>query len=170
MGNSMYLDALERDWYVLLKKHQLMPFPNIYDFVEVPEFDCLVITGGPDSLARHYTEDALFALALKRNKPIVGVCHGAFTVNDLTGGINGTVSGHVGVMHDIVMNDKKITVNSYHNQSIQQLGPEMQAVAHDLDGNIEAFEHVNLPIYGVVWHPERMNHPILTPNLEILLL
>jgi len=156
-------DALERNWFNLLYKHQLFPVPNIGVIDETIEFDCLVLTGGPDSLARHTTEDLLFHHANKLGKPIIGVCHGAFAVNDLTGGINGVIEGHEDTSHMINMEGGVYNVNSYHGQYIQQLGADMISIATDADNNIEAFKHKELPIYGIVWHPERMKHPVL-PN------
>jgi hypothetical protein len=58
-------DALERSWYELFKKHNLIPVPNLGIIDESIEFDCLVLTGGPDSIERHLTEDLLFAHAYK---------------------------------------------------------------------------------------------------------
>lgn len=170
MGNIMSLDALERDWYTLLKKHTVIPYPNIVNVPPDLEFDCLVITGGPDSIARHYTENALFKVAKNLNKPIVGVCHGAFAVNDLTGGINGTIAGHEASLHNITMSGQTYQVNSHHHQSIQTIGEDMEVIATDMDGNIEAFQHVTKPIYGIVWHPERMSNPVLPKVVEQLLL
>ena len=77
---------------------------------ETIDFDCLVLSGGPDSVARHVTENLLFYHALKLNKPIVGVCHGSFAVNDLTGGVNGTVPGHENSEHDIIMDGETIFI------------------------------------------------------------
>lgn len=159
--NNFVFDALERSWYTFFKGHFLLPHPNTIEIDTSIDFDCLVISGGPDSVERHLTENNLFAHALALNKPIFGVCHGAFTVNDLTGGVNGRVLGHECSEHAVMLEDFQVTVNSYHSQSIAELGPNMQPVATDLDGNIEAFEHATLPIYGVVWHPERMNNPVL---------
>ena len=69
--------------------------------------------------------------------------------------------GHEYSEHTVVLEGAEHTVNSYHGQSIAQLGADMQAVAVDSAGNIEAFEHNTLPVYGVVWHPERMSRPIV---------
>jgi len=168
-ARNFEFDALERSWYAFLKGHTLIPVPNLKKVDIDIEFDCLVLTGGPDSIARHITEDLLFHHALTKSKPILGVCHGAFAVNDLTGGVNGRVMGHEDCDHEIVMDGKKYTVNSYHSQSIAVLGANMLATAHDSQGNIEAFEHVELPIYGIVWHPERMDLPVLTKSVEQLI-
>lgn len=167
--NNFLFDCLERSWYELLHKHTLIPVANIGVIDESIEFDCLVLTGGPDSIARHVTEDKLFFHALKQNKPIVGICHGAFTINDLTGGRNGRIDDHADTFHMINMEGVTHNVNSYHSQYLQQLGPDMIVTATDMDGNAEAFQHKSEPVYGVVWHPERMKHPVLPKAVKELL-
>ena len=66
-------DALERNYYQFLSGHEIIPVPNI---VKVPDYDydCLLLTGGPDSTARHKTENLLFAHTFKQKLPIVGIC------------------------------------------------------------------------------------------------
>ena len=46
-------------------------------------------------------------------------------------------------------------VNSYHDFAIGELGPDLEAVARAADGSVEAVVHRQLPIWGVMWHPER---------------
>jgi putative glutamine amidotransferase len=167
--NNFLFDALERSWYELLHKHTVIPVANIGAIDETIEFDCLILSGGPDSIARHTTEDLLFAHALKLNKPIVGICHGAFTVNDLTGGVNGRILDHTDTNHLINMEGVTHMVNSFHSQFIESMGPNMISIAEDLDGNTEAFQHKSRPIYGVVWHPERMKNPVLPSIVQDLL-
>ena len=162
-------DALERSWYNLLSNHKLIPIPNICRIDESIEYDCLVLTGGPDSIERHITEDLHFKYALNQNKPIIGVCHGAFAVNDLTGGKNGKVDGHWQTDHAIYMDGQEYLVNSYHEQSIASIGEEMVVVATDEEYNIEAFKHKDKPIFGIVWHPERMENPVLPMEVRQLL-
>jgi len=169
MGQDMILDAVERSWYDFLKNHQVTVFPNTIDLPEILDFDCLILTGGPDSMARHQTENALFRYAFDHEKRILGVCHGAFAVNDLTGGVNGRIVGHEATFHPVLIDQQIHMVNSHHAQSIQSLGPEMIATSHDLEGNIESFHHQTRPIYGIVWHPERMQSPVLPPAVQQLL-
>lgn len=161
-------DALERNYYKFLKKHEIIPVPNT---VKVPDYDydCLVLTGGPDSRDRHKTENLLFNDAYKKNIPILGICHGAFVINDLCGGVHGKVEGHIDCDVTITMYNKKYKVKCYHAQSIQMLGKDFTAIAHDDQGNIEAFKHDTRPIYGVVWHPERMKVPVLPDEVKKLL-
>lgn len=167
--NFVY-DGLERSWYSFLSQHQLIPVPNLIKIDTTVEFDCLILSGGNDSVNRHYTENALFRHAVEQGKPIIGVCHGAFAVNDLTGGVNGHVDGHIRTTHNVTIDDQVHVVNSYHSQSIESIGPGMIVTARDDDGNIEAFQHETLPYYGIVWHPERMSRPVLTPDVAKLLL
>jgi putative glutamine amidotransferase len=162
-------DALERSWYNFFLGHQLIPVPNLGYIDKNIEFDCLVLTGGPDSIERNKTENLLFFFALERNKSIIGFCHGAFAINDLTGGINGIIKGHVCTEHEIIMESQIHTVNSYHGQSIEKLGSEMEKIAFDMDGNIEAFKHKTKSIHGIVWHPERMNNPVLPSDVSTIL-
>jgi GMP synthase-like glutamine amidotransferase len=169
MGIEMQLDAVERSWHSFLKNHEVTVFPNVVNIPENLDFDCLILTGGPDSIARHRTENALFEFALDRNRPIVGICHGAFAINDLTGGINGRITGHESCFHQVIINQQEYTVNSHHVQVIESLGQEMIPIAVDFDGNIEAFQHQTKPIYGIVWHPERMSFPVLIPDVKELL-
>jgi len=167
--NNFLFDCLERSWYAFLHKHQLLPVANIGVIDETIDFDCLVLSGGPDSIARHTTEDLLFHHANKLGKPIVGICHGAFAVNDLTGGTNGYIDDHTNTSHAISMEGGIHLVNSYHSQNIATLGADMIPTAFDSDNNPEAFQHSTKPIYGVVWHPERMKDPILPKDVKDLL-
>ena len=59
-------------------------------------------------------------------------------------------------------------VTCYHSQSIEKLADNFVAVAHDEQGTIEAFKHDTLPIYGIVWHPERMTVPVLPKEVKKL--
>lgn len=171
VGNRLVFDGLERAWYTFLADHELIVIPNTVNLVYLGglDFDCVLLTGGPDSQARHLTENMLFAVAQERSIPVIGVCHGAFAVNDLSGGVNGRVHGHEDGEHDIVLEGHVQRVNTHHSQSIATLGPNMIPTAVDLDGNIEAFEHETKPIYGIVWHPERMMQPILPTSVSRLL-
>jgi putative glutamine amidotransferase len=142
--------------------------PNVVD-IDHLEFDCLLLTGGPDSVARHLTENALYDVAYRRELPIVGVCHGAFVINDIAGGVNGTCVGHAGTEHPVTVDGEIHMVNSYHTQSIQTLGEDFVSIARDNDGAIEAFQHKTRPIYGIVWHPERMATPVMPTVVTKLL-
>ena len=159
------MDSLERSWYSLLAGHEIILAPNIPNKDFDTNWDCLIITGGGDSIDRHLTEDKLFKLADSNNKPIIGFCHGAFVINELSGGINSSIDGHAGVEHTVEMEGSTHTVNSYHTQFIDKLALGFKSMATDQDGNCEAFQHQSKPQWGVLWHPERMKHPLLPSQL-----
>ena len=46
-------------------------------------------------------------------------------------------------------------VNSCHHDAPNALGTGLKAAAIAPDGIIEAIEHESLPVFGVMWHPER---------------
>lgn len=167
-GMTLVFDGIERNWAEFLSGHEIVAVPNVVD-VDQLAFDCLLLTGGPDSVARHLTENALYALAYRRGLPIVGVCHGAFAINDIAGGINGNCEGHSGTMHPVTVDGCIHMVNSYHSQSIETVGEDFIVTVRDDAGGIEAFEHKTKPIYGIVWHPERMAEPVLPAGVNKLL-
>ena len=46
----------------------------------------------------------------------------------------------------------------YHHQCVDKLGDGLYATQWDPEtGNIEAYEHKTLPIYGLQWHPDGMD-------------
>jgi putative glutamine amidotransferase len=128
-----------------------------------------MLTGGPDSVARNQTENLLYQDAVEKGKPVVGICHGAFVINDISKGVNGSVDGHVDADIKITMEGREHTVRCYHSQAIEKLGEDFEAIAYDNEGIIEAFKHVSKPIYGIVWHPERMDEPVLPSDVADLL-
>ena len=78
------------------------------------------------------------------------------------------LEGHVGTRHKIkaVNSDFSFppTVNSYHNYGITPdgLGAELEPLAVDHNGLIEAFRHRRKPLLCMMWHPERESPARLT--------
>ena len=74
---------------------------------------------------------------------------------------------HVGKHHTVDLTDDKVSgwlnsksieVNSFHNNTIlkEQIGEKLAPFAIcKIDETIEGFLHENIPIMGVMWHPER---------------
>ena len=174
--NDIAHDALDSRWYTLLEKHELIPIPNTGAMIPL-DFDMLIISGGEITTHRTETELLYFQLALLKGIPILGVCHGAFFINEQFGGTNSTTDGHRNTEHWILLlGNGSVKVNSFHNLVIDELSTDFlidartPAILPDIDASIEAFKHEKLPIWGVVWHPERMITPILPPDLRELLL
>lgn len=132
----------------------------------------------------------LFKEAYDVNMPIMGICRGAQLINVALGGSlyqdiysqienslgHSPKGGPIDQAHHMIRieNDSKlynifenetIAVNSFHHQSIKDLGKGLKATAHSYDGIIEAIESMERNfILGLQWHPEAMvpKHEIFT--------
>lgn len=120
---------------------------------------------------------------IDRKKPIFGICRGIQVLNVYFGGtltqdIPDQLGGNhaKGVCHPLEIKKDSILgqlfgesmeVNSYHHQSLDQLGKGLIATAwSDANGHriVEAIEHETLPIWSVQWHPERMTGAKTNPE------
>lgn len=106
---------------------------------------------------------------LAAGKPILGICRGAQILNVLSGGslvqdLGEKCPDHRGTTHEVQISEGSLqrlygaflAVNSYHHQAIRTPAPGFRVTALSQDGVIEAVEHEALPVFGVQWHPERM--------------
>lgn len=166
--NGFVHDCLDPNWYKLLKNHELVIVPNLINIDLDVDIDMLVVSGGDHSNNRYKTELVVCDWAMRNNIPIMGVCHGAFFLNYAFKGVDAEIKGHRNVEHTIVMEDQEYLVNSYHDVCIYELGQDLIPIAWS-GKYVEAFKHKTLPIWGIVWHPERMEDPILPKDLMELL-
>lgn len=116
-----------------------------------------------------------FQYAFKQRLPILGICKGMQLINVALGGTllqhMSTASLHTSQTEDLyhatsitpnsflhVLYGDHITVNSRHHQCLGKLGHNLRPVQWCIPDNcIEAIEHTQLPIWGVQWHPERLD-------------
>lgn len=167
-GSGLTHDCLAQVWYTFLRKHEIIPIPNV-DVDRDYDFDMLILSGGNASLARLHTELKLYNYAMDKGLPIVGICHGAFFIAEITGGVCGDIEDHRNTEHVVAMEGHNLIVNSYHGSNIVSVGKDYEAIAVDLDGNIEGFKHKTKPVWGLVWHPEMMEVPVLPKELDDML-
>lgn len=163
-------DALDHGWYSYLKAHTLFPIANVpkQDFETLASnLDALFITGGDDSTERRITEIRIALAMMKRQKPIIGVCHGAFLLTDILGGKVEEISGHLDIEHDVNYFGEIKQVNSFHNLSIKTPHKLATVLANDAEGHCEAW--IDGKLAGIVWHPERMKNPWIPEEIEELL-
>jgi len=170
-------DQISQEWTVFLQKLGLMPIliPNnlsdVKEFIKLLELDGIILSGGDnigDFPERDETEKNILEIAIDNSIPILGICRGMQRINDFFGGsvLEKNDKEHVNNNHSInltneflISEEKSIIVNSYHNNIIKSniMGKNLIAFAkHENDETVEGFTHLNYPIKGVMWHPERM--------------
>lgn len=163
-------DALEHGWYTYLKAHTLFPIANRpkQNFEQLANFlDAYIITGGDDSTERRITETRMAIAMMKRQKPIIGICHGCFLLTDILGGKVRDIEGHSDTEHQINYFGDLITVNSHHTLTIKTPHSKAVILANDDQGNCESW--IDGKLAGIVWHPERMETPWIPEEIEQLL-
>ncbi len=160
-------DALDQRWHRFLATCGIVgvPVPNHVESA-LALFDAaegLLLTGGNDlacfggeTRERDLTEDALLDAALRRGLPVIGVCRGMQFLGNRFACHIARVGGHAGTTHAVAgPNRPERTLRSYHHYGVTAAGPELVALAMAADATIEAFAHRALPIFGLMWHPER---------------
>jgi putative glutamine amidotransferase len=147
--------------------------------------DAVLLPGGGDVSPAHYAAEhahgevydvdevqdafdlAVARWALRAGVPLLAVCRGLQVVNVASGG---TLEQHMAVPHRHVRHGVTVTepsglaavvgrsasVSCYHHQRIDRLGEGLHAVAHCVDGGVEAVESDRPSGFflGVQWHPE----------------
>ena len=130
--------------------------------------------------ARDRREWELLETFTAAGKPVLGICRGMQSVNVFFGGtLAQDVPGHGKIrgedrIHKIRSapgiftrlwgkygkdDPARFTVNSAHHQAVDRMGSGLAAQQWAEDGVIEALRHTRLPVWGVQWHPERLNAP-----------
>ncbi len=148
--------------------------------------DGLLISGGGDILPEYYGENPLdrdtlrsvpksrtdFEMrlleeCLNLRKPILGICYGMQLINVFFGGtLYQDIDGHGTGFHEVEIKDNGLIplgiyrVNTSHHQAIKDTGKGIIILGvSNKDGIIEAITHEKYDfIYGVQWHPERLNN------------
>lgn len=164
------------------------------------EVDGVIISGGSDidpalydcypqkklgniTPERDLWELKILEMALRMEKPILGICRGFQLINiyyggslkvDVCGNNNESKIPHMALMvpkyyktHKLEIKDNtrlakvfdtdEIAVNSYHHQAVDKVGEELTVSAVAPDGYVEAIEDCDYPyLVGVQWHPEMM--------------
>lgn len=160
-------DGLEHGWYSFLRGHTLFTIANNtkQNFKDIAKnLDLLIITGGNDPDIRRITETKLSTEMMLLGKSIIGICHGAFLLTNLLGGIVEECEHHMDTEHLVFVDDKSQIVNSFHNYQITKVHKSAEVIATDIDNNCEAWIDKN--IAGIVWHPERMKEPYLPEKIK----
>jgi gamma-glutamyl-gamma-aminobutyrate hydrolase PuuD len=171
LPNKEVRDSLDQSWFEFFNKTKLLPLilPNnltlakkMISQIEVAGF---VLTGGDDIKSisgshskREKLEDFLIKLALKKNLPLLGVCRGMQKIQDHFKIPLKKISGHVKPKQTILINGKRCVVNSFHDFATKENNDkEFEVFAIADDGVVKAIKHKKYKVFGIMWHPERMN-------------
>ncbi|MCC8173936.1 MAG: gamma-glutamyl-gamma-aminobutyrate hydrolase family protein [Odoribacter sp.] len=135
---------------------------------------------GPVNSALDKANLRLINSVLKTDKPILAICRGHQLLNVACGGtlfqdlveIPGQILCHsqpagrtdrihrVDIAQNSILGDllgAAIYVNSFHHQSIRDLGKGLRTVATTVDGVIEGIQMDTKPfVLGIQWHPEML--------------
>ena len=65
------------------------------------------------------------------------------------------IKNHVTDEMEIFYNKKKRIVNSFHEYGTKENNKNFKIIAYSYDKIIKGIKHNNLPIFGMMWHPER---------------
>jgi gamma-glutamyl-gamma-aminobutyrate hydrolase PuuD len=65
-----------------------------------------------------------------------------------------------------ITNGNQQLVNSYHKLCIERPPEGATVLAHDPDGNVEAW--IRGHTAGIMWHPERMKDPWIPKEIKVL--
>lgn len=157
-----YLDLGWRDFLEGLG-HTVMVQHAVEHYLEG---DLLILSGGNDIngyngnnslvLQRDTIEHNLIKKWVAERKPILGICRGFLLLNLYYNGTITKCKDHDKVRHTVTdTNGVEHLVNSHHRHKIETLANKLNATAIAHDSTVEAFQHNTLPIYGIMWHPER---------------
>ena len=136
---------------------------------------------------RDLMELSLFRKADGSNLPILGICRGHQLINVSLGGclLESTrdiyrnkprvrsifprktiklVNPEI-INKDLKLNTDHLKVNALHDQSISKPGSDMNTIAKEKNGIIQATKHVSKNILTVQWHPEYL--PYLSNQRKI---
>lgn len=161
-------DALDEEWQKLFLSMDtaLIAIPNcppiLETLLERIRPDAIILSGGNNPVSyggtapnRDQTDTFLIQYAIGNDIPLLGVCRGMQSIALHFGGTLKKVEGHVAVRHE-VEGEIAREVNSYHSYAVDFPGKEMKVLSMASDGIIEAICHEKYNIYGIMWHPERV--------------
>jgi gamma-glutamyl-gamma-aminobutyrate hydrolase PuuD len=169
-------DALDTRWTDFCQECGLLPlllpssWPVTAHLLNKFPVEGIILTGGGslgETPARDEMELALLEQAMALKLPLLGVCRGMQLIQSFWKVPLEAVKGHVRTHPTISWEGRQRTINSYHNLGTSSTAPELTVLAQSDDGIIKAIQHKELPITGIMWHPER-NSPFDVEDKKLL--
>lgn len=172
-------DALDRRWPEFLNRCGLcaIPLPNhaptARELCEHYSGAGLLLTGGNslaalggDAPERDALERELFGRALEEGRAVLGVCRGMQLLLDHFGAELEAVDGHVDPTQEIEIEGLPTRVNSFHRFGCRVAPEPLEVWARAKDQVVKGIRHRELPIAGIMWHPERIE-PFRNEDLQL---
>lgn len=174
-------DAIDQNIVSILLEcgYTPIPVPNniqaLEKILEVVKPNGIFLTGG-NSLVKYggnaperdEIDSYLIAYSINTKTPLLGICRGMQSILDYYGVPLVNVTNHVAVRHEVKNNNKKMIVNSYHNQGcVAMNSSELETCFLSNDNVVEMVKHKTLPIVGIMWHPEREN-PFKEDDIKLI--
>lgn len=164
-------DAIDQQWvaFLLQAGYFVQLVPNNKQWLanaleqRLP-CDGILLTGGNDlalvggdAPVRDDVEQMLLAYAVEVNIPCIGVCRGMQLIAAAFGGALQSVAHQVQQKQINIIDGQPREVNSYHCWELTHVPDDFSATAWDENFKvIKGIQHLYKPIYGVMWHPERI--------------
>lgn len=179
-------DFLDRRFYTLptLAGYRVLPVPGdlaaARRLLEGITLHAVVFSGGNDlpqapaaydvDPERDGVESWLLQRAAAEATVVIGICRGAQMIAAACGARLGSdPAGHAGTRHTVHAAaaqtapawPRDFQVSSHHRHVLPRDGfpQDLQVLAVAADDTVEAFAHRELPWWGLMWHPEREEHP-----------
>lgn len=164
--SHLLLEFLQKNnYHPILVPNNLMIFKKLINNIK---FEGVILSGGNDlgsEKNRDFIEKKLISYSVKKNIPILGICRGMQIIAKFHGVKLHKTSNHANKKHYVTKssNNKlsklfnKTKVNSFHNFYIKKTNKKFENLLLAPDNSIESFKIKNKDIFGVMWHPERMN-------------
>lgn len=161
-------EALSTDWGRFFRKYlseyRMLPLSVACDVDDyLPFVSGVILSGGNDlslfnesvySKKRDNFECAIIEACMRDSIPLFGVCRGAQMIAHYFSSRLQSCVNHIGT-HEVEQKGVRFLVNSYHNFGISKLSDDLIMLAKSNDGMIEAFQHKEYSIFGIMWHIER---------------
>lgn len=216
-----YIQAIETEAVRIISRAGGLPvmLPNTACDEDIKQMietiDGLILSGGSDVAPESYGEKPisnkwpgdkerdeyeikLLDLALKNQKPVLGLCRGIQIMNVYFGGTlyqdietqkknsiqHRDPEQYDKLAHSVTLQKEshlfslykkeKLLVNSVHHQAIKDLGKGLAATAFSEDGMIEAIEPTDKNqfkfLLAIQWHPEwaNENHPKIASGIKLI--
>jgi len=173
-------DSLDQRWVKLIKKAGYTPLilPNDIDAMFCLVKNVLIqgvifsggndlVSYGGDAIERDEMEFALLEHVITEKIPTLGVCRGMQLFQHYWSLQLKRLDGHICDKQKIVINGSYEYVNSYHHWGTDENDPVFEVFAQSDDQTIKGIKHKDLPIMGIMWHPERIS-PFRTEDINLL--